>query len=161
MKIDWRKYLVASFILATAAIANGVTAEGLDGPPGADGPAGMQHGFGDPARLAEHLTRRLDLDDAQAQSLRNIIEAAQPEMTDLRDRSRQNQEAIRSLDPTAPEYDASLSNLARENGELATAATLLHGRLRAEINAVLTPEQQQKLADDADHRESWHHRRRR
>jgi protein CpxP len=97
--------------------------------------------------MAEHLSRRLDLDDNQQQALANVVDAASPEMNELRDKVRENRDAIRDLDANDPDYDAKLSNLARDNGELASAATLLHGRLRAEINALLTPEQRETLAN--------------
>lgn len=108
-------------------------------------------GFGahgdDPARMAEHLTRWLELEQDQAQTVRNIAEAAVPEIESVRERARANREALRSLDPNDPGYDAELNRLADENGYLAAEATRLHGRLRAELHAVLTPEQQQQLSD--------------
>jgi Spy/CpxP family protein refolding chaperone len=120
------------------------------------GTHGPSHEFGDPERMVEHMIRRLDLDDTQAQSVKNIVEAARPEMTELRNRARENHKAVRELDAGDADFGAKLSNLAHVSGELATQATLLHGRLRAEINAVLTPEQRQKLADNGPPRgERW------
>ncbi len=48
----------------------------------------MRHdGFGDPARMLERMTRHLDLDDTQSQTIGNIIEAAKPEIDALRERA--------------------------------------------------------------------------
>jgi Spy/CpxP family protein refolding chaperone len=129
--------LAVIVLLATSMAA---TAQGFDGSPE------MRSKFADPERLVEHLSRRLDLDDTQQQALANVVNAAAPEMNELRESARANRDAIRELDVNDPDYDAKLSNLAVENGELASTATLLHGRLRAELNALLTPEQRETLA---------------
>lgn len=130
--------LAVIMLLATSMAAS---AQGFDGSPE------MRGKFADPERLVEHMTRRLELDDDQQQALENVVDAAAPEMNALRESARANRDAIRELDVNDPDYDAKLSNLARENGELASTATLLHGRLRAEINALLTPEQRETLAN--------------
>ena len=113
------------------------------------------HGFGDPERMVEHMARRLQLDDSQAQALNNIVTAAMPEITELRDAAHANREAIAALDLDDPDYAARLDNLAAENGRLAAAATRLHGRLRSEISAALTPEQRaelrQRMSDVREH----------
>lgn len=146
MNISRNSLLAACLLLSTA----GVWAK--DGGE----PHGPSHEFGDPERMVEHMIRRLDLDDTQAQSVKNIVEAARPEIAELRDRARENHKAVRELDADDADFGAKLSNLAHTSGELATQATLLHGRLRAEINAVLTPEQRQKLAESRPPRgERW------
>lgn len=112
---------------------------------GHNGP-GMR-GQGDPDRMVEFMARKLELDDTQTQSLRNIVEAARPEMEELRDKARTNREAIAGLDVNDPDYGAKLQNLSEENGYLATRATLLFGQLRVDINAELTDDQRVKLAE--------------
>lgn len=100
-----------------------------------------------PEEMLSRMTEKLGLDATQEQSVRDLMEAARPQFDSLRDRSRANRDAIRDLDVNDPGYDSTLKELATESGQLATEMTLLHGRLRAEINAVLTPEQRQQLAD--------------
>ncbi len=113
-----------------------------------NGHAGMRPDFyGDPARMVEMMSRHLDLDETQSQTINNILQAVQPEADSLRERSRANHEALRTLDVNDANYNATLKNLSAESGELATARTLLHGRVRGEVFAVLTAEQQQKMAD--------------
>ena len=124
--------------------------------PGHGGP-GMR-GMGDPEHMVEAMVRYLELDDNQAQSIRNIVTAAKPEIDELRSRAKANREAISELQTDDPDYSAKLQNLADENGYLASQATQLHGRMRAEINAELTVEQQQQLAERKQNRSKRRHR---
>jgi Spy/CpxP family protein refolding chaperone len=150
------KWLAISCLALSGFLSSVVLAEGFGGHHG------MRFAFDDPERMAEHMTRHLDLDDSQAQSVRNITEAAAPEMAALRERTRQNHDQIRALDTSQPGYDSALTNLARVSGELATEATMLHGRLRAELNAALTAEQRQRLTEKMSVRgQRWDDHRRR
>jgi Spy/CpxP family protein refolding chaperone len=110
--------------------------------------AGMHEG-GDPARMAKHLSDKLDLDQTQQQEIENIVSAAKPEIDLLRERAEANRNAMHELDVNDSDHDARLSALASEKGAIATEQALLHGRLKSEINAVLTPEQRQELAASA------------
>jgi Spy/CpxP family protein refolding chaperone len=56
---------------------------------------------------------------------------------------------MHELDINASNHDARLNVLATEKGAIATEQALLHGRLKSEIHAVLTPEQKQELAASA------------
>jgi Spy/CpxP family protein refolding chaperone len=129
--------LVVAFFLAAMAVS---AAE--HGDHGAKG-----RGFGNPERMVEAMTRHLQLDEVQSQSIGNIVAAARPEIDDLRGRASANRKAIADLDTSDPDYGAKLQNLSDENGYLASQATLLHGRLRAEINEQLTPEQRTQFAE--------------
>jgi len=113
--------------------------------------------MGDPTRMLEMMTRHLELDTTQSQQLSNILETAKPEIEDLRNGLRENREAMHSLATDDPDYGVKLQNLAAHNAELATQMTMLHGTLRAEVHALLTPEQQEMLAERADRKGS--HRR--
>ena len=95
----------------------------------------------DPARLVERLSVHLDLDATQEQQLNNIVDAARPELEQLRESLQENRKAMHALETTDPDYSAKLQNLSAANGELAAQMTLLHGRIRADVHAVLTPEQ--------------------
>jgi len=130
---------IAVMLFLTAMGASAADHFGHDGP-------GMR-GQGDPDRMVEFMARKLELDDTQTQTLRNIAEAARPGMEELRDKARANREAIAALDVSDPDYGAKLQNLSEENGYLASQATLLFGQLRADISAELTDEQRVKLAE--------------
>ncbi len=133
----WSAFAVTLFLVAMGASA----AEHL----GHGGP-GMR-GFGDPDRMIETMTRKLELDETQAQSVRNIIDAARPAMDEMKNKAMANRKAIGELDVNDPDYGTKLQNLSEENGYLASQATQLFGQLRADIASVLTPEQQQKLSE--------------
>ena len=108
----------------------------------------MRHDeFGDPNRMVKMMTRHLQLDADQEQAVRNIVEAATPEIDALRERGRAARENMHALDVDSPDYGAELQNLASEIGDVTSAATLLHGRLRADVYAVLTPEQRERAAN--------------
>jgi Spy/CpxP family protein refolding chaperone len=54
---------------------------------------------------------------------------------------------MHALNVSDTDYDAKLQKLAGENGEVATQLTLLHGRVMAQVNGELTPEQQAELSE--------------
>ena len=95
--------------------------------------------------MLEHMVRRLGLDDTQRQKMENIFSAAKPEMDALRERAAANRRALAELDAADPGHDAALARLAREKGDLATESALLHGRVKAQVEQVLTADQRQKL----------------
>lgn len=115
------------------------------------GPRMHHDEFGDPAHMLEMLTRHLDLDEAQTQTIGNIIESAKPEIDALRERGKETRQAMHELDVNDPDYYTKLNNLSAEIGSLTSEATLLHGRLRAEVFAQLTPEQQALAAEGRKH----------
>ena len=123
--------------VALAAFSSSVHADFRGGP-------GM--GFGGPRLMLEHMADHLDLDDAQRETVKNILEAAKPEMEALREQFKANREALEALDTSDPAYSTELNNIALSNGQLATDGTLLFTRVRAEVNAVLTDEQREKAA---------------
>ena len=103
--------------------------------------------FGDPARLVDMMTRHLELDDTQSQTIGNILEAAKPEIDALRERAKVSRKAMHELDVNDPDYGSNLQNLSTEIGALTSEATLVHGRLRADGWAELTPAQRERAAD--------------
>ena len=127
-------------LLLTLALASGAQA----GPGG--GPAALFGAGPGPAAMLEHMADHLDLDDIQRESVRNILEAAKPEIEALGEQARANREALHALDTSDPAYTATLNDIATSNGQLATEGTLLFTRIRAEVDAVLTDEQREKLA---------------
>lgn len=127
---------------------------------GPHGMPGMMFGGGPgPGLMLEHMADHLDLDDAQRDSVRNILEAARPEIEALRDQFGANRDALEALDTSDPAYSAELNNIATSNGQLATEGTLLFTRIRTEIHAVLTDEQLEKLARSKERMRQAFHRR--
>ena len=97
--------------------------------------------FGDPDRLAKIMTRHLDLNETQSKTIGNILVAAKPEVDALRQRAEESRSAMQALDVDDPDYGINLQNLSTQIGALTSEATLLHGRLRADVYAQLTQEQ--------------------
>ena len=114
------------------------------------GNAGMVHGGRDFEHIVEHMSRRLELDDAQKQAIRNIVEAAKPEAEALREQAESNRAAMHALDIEDADYAVKLQNLAAKSGELVTQVTLLHGRVMADVSAELTDEQKTKMSEGRD-----------
>lgn len=126
-------------VLSVAAFA--ADNEGRRGPDRHAGGPGF--GMPDPGMMIGRISKHLDLDDTQRESVKNIMEAAKPELKGLREQFRANHEALQTLDAGDPE----IQNIAISNGELATEGTLLFARIRGEIHAVLTEEQLAKAAE--------------
>ena len=155
---------IAAISMVTLLTALGAAAQDGDGEHrGKHHRAGGMHGpgfgarFPDAERTVERMTRHLDLDDTQAQQIRNILLAAEPEITALKEELREHFETTRNLDTGSDDYDVELQNHAARTGELAARAALLHGRVRAEIHAVLTEEQRALAAEGREHRRRFEH----
>lgn len=121
---------------------------GSDGKRHGRGGAHRMHHdeFGDPARMLEMMTRHLDLDDTQSQKIGNILEAAKPQIESLRERGQAARKAMHELDVDDQDYGVKLQQLSMEIGEVTSEATLLHGSIRADVFAELTPEQRERAA---------------
>jgi Spy/CpxP family protein refolding chaperone len=127
--------------LALAATAYAEPGGGQHGQPGASFP-----GLAGPGLKLGRMAKHLELDEAQQQSIENILEATRPEFQALRTDFRANRRALQALDPADPDYTAAINDIAAENGRLATEGTLLMSRVRNEVHSVLTDEQRAKLA---------------
>ena len=103
--------------------------------------------FGDPSRMLKMMTRHLDLDDTQTQNIENILTAAKPEIDALRERAQATRKAMHELSVNDSTYGTDLQNLSTKIGALTSEATLLHGRLRADVFAQLTDEQRERAAE--------------
>lgn len=145
------RHYVSLLAVATLLVAMPVHAQSDDGADVRAGhAAGGRHGPGmrgmhDPARFAERLQRRLELDDVQRQAIENVLLAAKPEMEALRERARAHRAAAAALAPGADNYDAVLEQQAREASELAAEKVRLLGRVRADVATQLTEEQRAGL----------------
>ncbi len=131
---------VSIAMLSMTAYAEGDGRKGDRGPRG--GPGFGMPGMPGPEMIVGRMAERLGLDDVQREFVRNIMDAARPELQALHEKARANRDALATLDAGSAE----VQNIAISNGELATEATLLFARVRSEINAVLTEEQRAELA---------------
>lgn len=117
-------------------LASGLALAGLGAVSAGD------HGPRDPvAKMAE----RLDLDASQKASVEAIFERNRPAQQALRERHREHFGALRALDPKSADYSTQAQALADQAGTLARDRVLQSTQLRAELAAVLTPEQLAQL----------------
>jgi len=149
--------LAATMVMgAGAALAAPGPGPGPDGqPPRGMGPGmgpgmGMMDGgaamIGVPSpRMLDRMAADLNLTADQQQKLKGVFESARPEMEQVRDRARENAEKMRTAQPGSANYDAVVSEVARNAGDLASRAVTNGAQLRAQVWAVLTPDQRQKL----------------
>lgn len=108
-----------------------------------DGP-GMMMGGPNP-RMLERMTADLQLSPDQQQKIRGVFDAARPGMEQARANARANAEKLRAAQPGSAGYDAVVAEVARNAGELASRAVTSGAQVRAQVWAVLTPDQRQKL----------------
>jgi Spy/CpxP family protein refolding chaperone len=154
------------FAASFAAFLAPACAAGVDGGPGV--PEGGPQGFGGSGRGAPgpdapfdhramgptgplgapgHL-RRLDLSEAQQDKLFAITHAAAPQRREQEKAERKAREALRALSG-APRFDeAKASAAARDLGQAVAAGALLRARTEAQMLAVLSPEQRERLREE-------------
>lgn len=115
-----------------------------------------------PEQMVRMITHRLELDETQTEQLHNIAAGAKPEFDALRAKRIANREATLNLDVDDPDYGVKSQNLAAASGEIAASSAELMSRIRADIHAILTPEQREQLAAAAENgkRHGPGHRRR-
>lgn len=150
-----KKHLITALSVALVAAATGTT---MAAQPGAhDGHdrhdrkfrfhRGGHHDAADAQDMVRHLARKLELDATQQQEIDNILSAAKPQLDALRERAEANRKAMHELDVSDSSHEAKLNSLAAEKGAIVSEQAVLHGRLKADIHAVLTPGQRQELAE--------------
>ena len=149
-----KKHLITALSVALLAAASGTALaaqpEAKDGHDRHDRKPrlhrGGDHEAFDPQAMIRHLGRKLELDGTQQQEIDKILSEAKPQVDALRERAEANRKAMHELDAGDSDHEAKLNNLAAEKGAIVSEQAMLHGRLKADIHAVLTPEQRQELA---------------
>jgi Spy/CpxP family protein refolding chaperone len=146
-RTTWLSLAATIAIGAGAAFAQGAGPGGPGGPRGGlgmmDGGLGMA-GLPHPGML-QRMTTELNLTADQQQKLKGVFESARPEMEQVRDQARKNAETLRSAQPGSANYDAVVSEVARNAGDLASRSVTNGAQLRAQVWAILTPEQRTQL----------------
>ena len=104
-------------------------------------------GRGGSGQFTEKMADRLGLDEVQRQSVQNIRDAAKPEMDALRERMKANRTSMLALNDDDPNRSNLLNQIALEKGQLVADGSLLSDRVRGEVDAVLTDEQRERLAN--------------
>jgi len=127
--------------LVAALVGGGALAYAQGPEPG--GPRGRGPGFGGPG--AGLSLRALDLTDAQQEQVRQLTQQNREQMRSLMDRMRVGQEARRKAVEAIPfnesQVRAAMKDVAEAEADLAVA----EARLQADIYALLSADQQQRL----------------
>jgi len=112
--------------------------ESGDGGPGdrepADGP------------FLQRMTKVLDLTEAQQASIKKVHAAEREKTATLREKKRENREALRRAEETQPFDENAVRALAEQRGALETELTIARARTRNQIDAILTPAQRELAA---------------
>ena len=127
--------------LVAALVGGGALAYAQGPEPGS--PRGRGPGFGGPG--AGLSLRALDLTDAQQEQVRQLTQQNREQMRSLMDRMRVGQEARRKAVEAIPfnesQVRAAMKDVAEAEADLAVA----EARLQADIYALLSADQQQRL----------------
>ncbi|MEZ5498498.1 MAG: Spy/CpxP family protein refolding chaperone [Steroidobacteraceae bacterium] len=155
---------------AVAALAIGALTVGFAREHGPGGHGGGDF-FGGPGmfgpQMLERLGDKLELSDEQKTSIRGLMDSARPNMEQMRDALRNNMQRLHDTAPDSPDYNAVVASVSGEAAELARRFVTDSSQLRAQVWAVLTPEQRakaQQLRDEwqakrEERRSKWQKRR--
>lgn len=141
--------LMAGALALTMGLSAAATAQpGRGGPgfggPGFRGPGGPGGGaMGGLLGVHPELPLgALNLTDAQEEQVRGIFQSHRAESESLRQRAEAASEALRSVTSAATVDEAAITQQSQAFSALIAEAAILRARVRSEILAVLTPEQQ-------------------
>ncbi|MDQ7011774.1 MAG: Spy/CpxP family protein refolding chaperone [Mariprofundaceae bacterium] len=93
----------------------------------------------------------LELTDEQRQQFRRIHRQARPKLQEIGEAMQDNREALHRLSPADDDYAAKVARLARKQGELVEKMIRVRSRVRAEVYAILTPDQREKAKQMRHH----------
>lgn len=95
----------------------------------------------------QYMAQQLNLSDKQQEQFKQLHRQSRDRMQSTRDAMQDNREAMMKLDPSARDYMAQVDKLAAREGKLVEQMVKEHAKLRADISAILTPEQRSKMAE--------------
>jgi Spy/CpxP family protein refolding chaperone len=134
----------SSYLLIAAVVAGALVTAPAIARPGCD-----RHGHGGPgfeSGEVMHLTRKLELEDAQRDRLFEISDRHRPALRKLHLSMRDARRSLHGI--LAGGYDeAKVAAEAAALGESMRALHLAKAKMLAEMNEVLTPAQREKLAE--------------
>ena len=138
------------FILIFALLAVSGTAIAQSAPQkGEMGQGMMRHGSkGGHRDGIKRLTANLeslDLNPEQRKKIDTIVAQIQPEMRTHQDAMKEGRKTIQQLPEEGDDYMAKVRSLADQQGKHFAELIVLRVKLRTQVGAVLTPEQQTKL----------------
>jgi Spy/CpxP family protein refolding chaperone len=109
-------------------------------------------------RMVSHMTKRLNLDDAQAQKIKAILDGDQAPMKAQFQALRTARQALRQATMASSVNEGAIRNAAQALAQAEGDAALLRAQVHAQIVPILNAEQQQKFAAfGAERRGHWSH----
>lgn len=132
------KKLIQTLILSTAVLGTAAVyaGEGREG----------HYGHGKEGKpYLHHMMKKLDLTDEQKAAIAEIHKA-HPK-GDRQSHKREFMRDISQLDPTAPDYQAQVAAIAKEQAAKVEQAIIERGQTHAKVYAVLTPDQRAQLQE--------------
>jgi Spy/CpxP family protein refolding chaperone len=95
-------------------------------------------------RMLKHMSKALDLTAQQETDIKAVFEE---ERTKHKANMKGEHKNIMQLDPSASDYNAQVAAIAEERAAQAKAGVLERAAVQQKIHAILTPTQQQKMAE--------------
>ena len=106
---------------------------------------GFRHHHGDDESRMERMAEVLGLTQEQRTTVRAIIDKARPQKRELRDKLRENRKQLNALVQAGTPNESEVRRIADAQGRTTADMIVLRTKVRTEINAVLTPEQREKM----------------
>lgn len=142
-----RKYTLLGLALASA-LAIGTTA--AMAAPGAGGPDSSSHSWhghdGRHGHSQMQMLAKLNLSDAQKASVKQIVSTNREQNKGQWQALRKQRAAFESMIPNQAGYQAAAASLAQAEGQATQARVQQKANMRAQIYALLTPQQQAQAA---------------
>lgn len=98
-------------------------------------------------RFLERMTEKLDLNTTQRDQIKQIHRDNRGKAMALHDAMQDNMEALHKLDPGRSGYQQQVAQLAKEQGDLMRQMIIHRAGVKAQLFAVLTPEQRKRAAE--------------
>jgi Spy/CpxP family protein refolding chaperone len=121
----------------------GMMGRGMMGPGG----PGMRGGPGGPFGMAGLPLRELELTDTQREQVKAVLESHRDDQKAIGDRMRTAREALQDAIAADTLDEAAIRAAAAQVGAVEADAAVLQAKVRAEVVALLTPEQVKKAKE--------------
>lgn len=99
------------------------------------------------------MFRGLDLTDAQKEQMKSIRDANSDSVKSLRDQMKANKKQLETLSASGNFNESQVQAIAQQQGALHSQMIVNRERIKAQMFAILTPEQKSKLAEMKANRE--------
>jgi periplasmic protein CpxP/Spy len=157
MKKSIRTLLIGTAIAGSVAAGLAYAMPPGDGESCMHGGRGMgfgRHGMDSDSQV-DRMVERLDLTKEQRDKVRAIVDKTRPQTRELRDKLSENRKQLQTLTQKGTAKESEIRKLADNQGKLMADMIMQRSKVQGEINAVLTPEQREKMQQRFEHR-GWH-----